>query len=91
MEKAVQELKGLIRELILELGDLRERVSRLEAKEVLESSRAVDSKEEAIKLQGESFEQLGRIYDEGYHVCPIAYGEPRRNGCLFCMAFLGKE
>jgi regulator of replication initiation timing len=91
MEKTVQELKVLIRELILEIGDLKERVARLEGETVPEPPSPPRPHREMIKLQGEGYEQLGRIYNEGYHICPVAYGEPRRDGCLFCIAFMEKE
>ncbi|MDD4171584.1 MAG: initiation control protein YabA [Syntrophomonas sp.] len=91
MEKTVQELKSLIRDLILELGDLKERVTRLEEEGAPEPLVMSRSKADIIKMQGEGYEQLGRIYKEGYHVCPVAYGEPRRDGCLFCIAFMNKE
>jgi len=91
MEKTVQELKVLIRELILELGDLKERVTRLEKDPSPPPRQLRRQDAEMIKLQGESYEQLGRIYNEGYHVCPVAYGEPRQDGCIFCIAFMNKE
>lgn len=91
MEKTVQELKVLIRELILELGDLKERVTRLEEEAVPQPPKLRRQDSEIIKLQGEGYDQLGRIYNEGYHVCPVAYGEPRQDGCIFCMAFMNKE
>lgn len=91
MEKTMQELKIMIRELILELGDLKERVTRLE-KEVPSPTRDTRRQDsEIIKLRGEGYEQLGKIYNEGYHVCPVAYGEPRQDGCIFCIAFMNKE
>ena len=93
MEKTVQELKVLIRELILELGDLKERVAWLEKEVFPLPNVAVQplSPVESLKLQGEGYDQLGRIYAEGYHVCPAAYGEPRGDDCLFCLAFMEKE
>ena len=91
MEKRVQELTVLIRELILELGDLKERVTRLEKEKTPPPPQVRRHDSEMIKLQGEGYEQLGRIYNEGYHVCPVAYGEPRQDGCIFCIAFMNKE
>jgi regulator of replication initiation timing len=92
MEKTVQELKLFIRELILEIGDLKERVASLE-KELNHPDPQYEprSEVELIKLQGEGYEQLGQIYNEGYHVCPVAYGQRRSDGCLFCIAFMEKE
>jgi regulator of replication initiation timing len=91
MEKTVQELKLLIRELIHEIGDLKERVSSLEGEAYVETQYEERPHGELIKLQGEGYEQLGRIYNEGYHVCPVAYGQRRFDGCLFCIAFMEKE
>ncbi|KUG04966.1 dna replication initiation control protein yaba [hydrocarbon metagenome] len=45
----------------------------------------------SLLLEGESYGNLGRIYNEGFHVCPDAYGQPRDGDCLFCIAFLEKE
>lgn len=91
MERTIQELKTLIRDLIFELGDLKERVSRLESGNIMDTHQNKYSQEDIIKLQGEGYEHLGRIYEEGFHVCPVAYGQPRHDGCLFCIAFMGKE
>lgn len=91
MEKTVQELKMLIRELILEIGDLKERVTALEKEANPEPFRPQKMNLEVMKLQGEGYEQLGRIYNEGYHVCPIAFGDLREGECLFCIAFMEKE
>lgn len=93
MEKTVQELKMIIRDLILEVGDLKERITILE--------KNLAPKEEAevvttnilpsISLEGESYENLGKLYKEGYHVCHMAYGQIRQGDCLFCIAFMEKE
>ncbi len=91
MERTVQELKTLIRDLIFELGDLKERVARLEGGITSDTKQINYSHEHMIKLQGEGYEHLGRIYEEGFHVCPVAYGQPRQDGCLFCIAFMGKD
>ncbi|MDD4803039.1 MAG: initiation control protein YabA [Syntrophomonas sp.] len=91
MEKSVQELKILIRELILEIADLKERVATLERAGNSEPQIRLRSEADLIKLRGEGYEQLGQLYNEGYHVCPIAYGQIRSDGCLFCIAFMEKE
>lgn len=84
-------MKVLIRELILEIGDLKERVARLEGGVAVGPPQESRPPADLIRLQGEGYTQLGRLYQEGYHVCPAAYGEPRRDGCLFCIAFMEKE
>lgn len=90
--KTVQELKILIRELILEIGDLKERVTRLERAEIAEplyEERRANV--DLIKLQGEGYERLGQLYNDGFHVCPSNFGDGRQEECLFCMAFMQKE
>ncbi len=90
--KTVQELKILIRELILEIGDLKERVTLLERKEIAEPLYEVRKTDiELLELQGEGYERLGQIYNEGFHVCPSNFGDSRQEECLFCMAFMQKE
>ncbi|KXS48498.1 MAG: hypothetical protein A8274_65 [Halanaerobium sp. 4-GBenrich] len=49
--------------------------------------------EEAV-VKKEGYSNLIHIYDEGYHVCPLSFGERRKGDCLFCLNLLenqGKE
>lgn len=34
------------------------------------------------------FETLSQLYDEGYHICPMSFGQAREEDCLFCLNFL---
>lgn len=91
MERTLQELKSIIRDLIIEVGELRERVDRLENKPDpvrLDMPRLSPA---PLSIEGEGYENLGRIYQEGYHVCPHAFGVAREGECLFCLAFMEKE
>jgi len=91
MEKTVQELKMIIRELILELGELKERVAYLE-KDILNDGEHIEPPiSYSLKIEGEAYDNLGRLYNEGYHVCPMAFGQIRDGECLFCVAFMEKE
>ncbi|HNX91995.1 MAG TPA: initiation control protein YabA [Syntrophomonas sp.] len=93
--KNVQELKTIIREMVLELGDLKERVTRLEKGMQAEAETAalniIRPDLEIIKLQGEGYDRLGMLYNDGYHVCPSNFGDSRQEECLFCLAFINKE
>jgi regulator of replication initiation timing len=97
MEKTLQELKIIIREMILEIGELKERVTVLEREKQdlikeAESSPPVNFTEwERIRIQGEGYEQLGSLYHEGYHICTMAFGQKREGECLFCIALMEKE
>ena len=91
MEKTVQELKMIIRELILEVGELKERVAYLE-KNILNDREDLELPVSySLKIEGEAYDNLGRLYNEGYHVCPMAFGQLRDGECLFCVAFMEKE
>lgn len=91
MEKAVQELKMIIRELILEVGELKERVAGLEKDLFKDPQKNEVPLAYSRKIEGEAYDNLGRLYNEGYHICPMAFGQRRQGECLFCIAFMEKE
>lgn len=89
MEKTLQELKMIIRELTIEVGELKERVTILERAKIREEEQQLEYP--SILLRAEGYENLGSIYKEGYHICSMAYGMPRQDECLFCIAFMSRE
>ncbi len=92
MEKKLREMANIIRQLVIEVGDLKARVSLLEANLPHTDSPAQQRVlPRNMKLEGESYETLGGLYKEGYHICSMAFGQPREEDCLFCIAFLEKE
>ena len=89
-EKAVQEIKIILRELILEIAELKNKVSALE-RELYELPPDPENKLKYIELQAENYDHIGKIYLDGYHICWPSFGQGREEECLFCIALLGKD
>ncbi|MFW5999600.1 MAG: initiation-control protein YabA [Halanaerobiaceae bacterium] len=82
MSARFQELKDITYDLYKEKEELREENRQLR-------KLVFKGQKEGVEVRkGEGYSNLINLYDKGYHVCHLSYGEPRRRDCLFCQQLL---
>jgi len=99
MEKQIGELYEQLGDLKGRLSDLLEENHRLgienhnlrnhldHTQEKMENEISASPK----KPPGEGYDNLARLYDEGFHICNLEFGSPRQDeDCMFCLEFFVK-
>lgn len=98
LTQALTEVEERLRSLLDEVNQLKPYVQaleeeniRLKREETFPAGETARVMANAEHIQGVAHDNLIRLYEEGFHVCHLHFGQLLDGDCLFCVGFLRKE
>lgn len=84
----VRELEAKLKMLLEEIQELKMYAYALE-----DQNEQLRAKLYAQQEQGTAYDNLAKLYEEGFHVCHAHFGRFRsqKEDCLFCLSFLRQD